>query len=413
MQILFFSHYFPPEGNAPASRTYENCKRWVQDGHLVVVITCAPNCPEGRVYEGYKNKLWKRENIDGIEVLRVWTYIAANKGTVKRIANYVSYLFSAVFFNLFMKRPDIMIATSPQFFCGWAGLIASKLRHTPFILEIRDIWPESIVAVGAMQGKRLLQWLELLEEKMYAWSRHIVTVGAGYSERLIEKGVSPEKISIVMNGVDRELFFPREPDHALREKLGLDGKFICSYIGTIGMACGLDVVLRSGEILKQKGRNDIVFLLVGDGAVREELEKVARRLGLDNVIFTGRKDKKLVPNFLSITDACLVHLKKTDLFTTVMPTKIFEAAGMARPIIIGVAGFAAQVVEDARAGIPIEPENEKELVATVEKLADNPELCRSYGQSGNVYIMEHYDRDNLAMDYLHVLHRVIEGKKRV
>jgi len=175
MRILFFSHYFPPEGNAPASRVYEMCKRWVKNGHDVDVITCAPNVPNGVVYEGYKNKLYQSESIDGIHVIRVWTYIAANKGTIRRIINYVSYMLSAVFFTLFLKRPDVIIATSPQFFCGWTGTIVSTLRRIPFILEIRDIWPESIQAVGAMKNILILRFLEWLEIKMYSSADHIVT----------------------------------------------------------------------------------------------------------------------------------------------------------------------------------------------------------------------------------------------
>ena len=194
MRILFFSHYFPPEGNAPASRTHENCKRWVRKGHKVIVITCAPNVPDGVVYEGYRNKLYQRENVEGIGVIRVWTYIAANKGTTRRIMNYVSYMLSAVFFALFLKRPSVVIATSPQFFCGWAGVIVSRLRRVPFILEIRDIWPESIVAVGAFRSKRLLRILEWLELKMYAAAHHIITVGKGYKRKLIEKGVQERSV---------------------------------------------------------------------------------------------------------------------------------------------------------------------------------------------------------------------------
>jgi hypothetical protein len=133
MKILFFSHYFPPEGNAPANRTYENCRYWTQQGYDVTVITCAPNVPSGIIYDGYKNKLFQRQIMDNIEVVRVWTYIAANKGTIRRIINYLSYMFSSLFSSLFMKKPDVIIATTPQFFCGWAGLIAARIKDVPFI----------------------------------------------------------------------------------------------------------------------------------------------------------------------------------------------------------------------------------------------------------------------------------------
>lgn len=406
MRILFFSHYFPPEGNAPASRTHENARRWVETGHQVSVITCAPNCPDGIVYEGYKNRLHQHEVIDGIEVHRVWTYIAANQGTVRRIVNYLSYMISACFLVLFLKRPDVIIATSPQFFCGWAGVIARFLRRVPFILEIRDIWPESIVAVGAMRKSLLTRMLEWMELRMYAAADHIVTVGDGYRMRLLEKGVPDYDISVVMNGVNRELFEPREPNPALKSEWGVAGKFVCSYSGTIGMACGLDVVIDAAVELKERRIDDISFLLVGDGAVRKDLETRVTAMGLDNIIFTGRQPKETMPEFLSITDVCLVHLRKSDLFTSVMPSKIFESSGMGKPIINGVAGFAAEFIEKAGAGMNIEPDQPDELVNALLRLKENPALMEKYGQSGREYVIQHYDRDQLAKDYLTIIRQV-------
>lgn len=413
MRILFFSHYFPPEGNAPASRTYENCKRWVRQGYKVTVITCTPNVPDGIVYDGYKNKLYQSESIDGVRVIRVWTYIAANKGTFRRIINYLSYMFSAVFVSLFLKRPNLIIATSPQFFCGWAGVIVSQLRRIPFILEIRDIWPESIVAVGALGDKRLLRVLEWLELKMYMAAKHIVTVGEGYKQKLIEKGIQANAISVIANGFDSEIFHTRQPDEKIRKHYNLNHEFICSYIGTIGMACGLDVVLRAAKLLKNKQRNDIKFLLIGSGAVKTQLQQQALEENLDNIVFVGRQDKQLIPGFLSITDVCLVHLKKTELFKTVLPSKIFESSAMAKPIILGLDGFAAEFVKQANAGICIEPENAEQLAQAVENLADDPQLCQSLGQAGRKYVMKHHNRDNLVNEYLDIIVRfaspVIEG----
>jgi glycosyltransferase involved in cell wall biosynthesis len=213
-----------------------------------------------------------------------------------------------------------------------------------------------------------------------------------------------------MNGVDRELFSPQEKDAALIDKYGLQDRWICSYIGTIGMACALDVVLRAARILKQRNRNDIVFLLVGDGAVCEVLRAEARRLELENVIFTGRQDKSMIPSFLSISDACLVHLKKAELFTSVMPSKIFEAGGMAKPIIMGVRGCAAEIVDDAQMGLHMEPENEGDLVGAVEKLVDEPLLAKTLGLSGHGYMVTHFDRSTLATEYMHILEDAASGK---
>jgi len=355
------------------------------------------------VYQGYSNRLRQTEVVDGIQVTRVWTYIAANKGVVRRTLNFVSYMIMASLIGLFAKRPDFVIATSPQFFCGWAGAIVSRLRRLPFILEIRDIWPESIVAVGAMQNRCVLAVLEKMEMALYAAADHIVTVGEGYRQQLTRKKVDPDKISIVMNGIDTEVFRPSEPDRPLIRLLGLENKFVCSYIGTVGMASGLETVLRAAAKLKRLGHNDIRFMIVGDGAMRLELEAQSREMGLDNVTFTGRQPKEVIPKFLSVTDACLVHLRQAALFRTVIPSKIFEAAGMAKPIIIGVEGCAKDLVLRANAGIAMESENEDELVAAVLELADNPERRRVLGLAAYSYFLEENDLDAKAADYENII----------
>jgi UDP-N-acetylmuramyl pentapeptide phosphotransferase/UDP-N-acetylglucosamine-1-phosphate transferase/glycosyltransferase involved in cell wall biosynthesis len=404
--VLFFTHYFPPEGNAPANRVHALCRHWLRGGESVRVVTCAPNVPDGKVYDGHRNALWQWDRVDGIATLRVWTYLAPNKGTARRIANFLSYLASASIAGLLMRRPDVVIATSPQFFCGWAGVIVSWLRGVPFILEIRDIWPESIATVGAMRNGRLLRLLEALERRMYAAATHIVTVGEGYRDELCRKGVPSAKITVIPNGVDQEVFQPRRADAALRARWGLDGRFVCAYVGTIGMASGLDVVLRAAAQLAARQRHDIHFLIAGDGAVREELEAEAARAGLSNVTFTGRLDKALIPALLASVDVALVHLKKRDLFTTVMPSKIFEAAAMAKPIILGVEGYAAELVQRAGCGICIEPENEAELIAAVEQLIDTPAFGATLGRAGRDYFVRRFDRAALAGDYLELIRRL-------
>jgi len=285
-------------------------------------------------------------------------------------------------------------------------VLVSWLRGVPLILEVRDIWPESIVTVGAMRNARLVRALEWLEKRMYAAAAHIVTVGEGYREQLCTKGVPAEKITVISNGVDQEAFQPRPADAGLRERWGLNERFVCAYVGTIGMASGLDVVLRAGRRLAERGRHDIHFLLVGDGAERAALQADAARLGLRNVTFTGRMDKAMIPATLASVDACLVHLKKRDLFTTVMPSKIFESAAMAKPILLGVEGHAADLVQRAGCGICIEPENEVELGAALERLADDRNLGAALGQAGRDYIVKRFDRAALANDYLGLIRRL-------
>ena len=414
MRILFLSHYFPPEVNAPAARTFDHCLRWAKAGHDVTAVTCAPNCPDGVLYPGYKNSLRRQvELVEGVRVVRVWTYLAANAGTVRRIVNYLSYMLSAVLASIRLPRPDVVVATSPQFFCGWAGVLVSRLKCAPFVLEIRDIWPEGIEAVGGMRNRRiLLGVVERMARWMYLAADHIVTVGKGYREKILEEVDVRSRISIVTNGVDLRRFVPAGPDRQFLREWGLENRFVCSYLGTIGMAHRLEVVLQAASILKQKGRRDIRFLLVGDGASRQRLESEAEEAGLqDLVIFTGRLPKEKMPTILASSNACLIHLRKCELFRTVIPSKIFETMAMGRPIIMGVEGHARQIVMQAGAGLEMEPESAEALAEAVERLADNPELVAQCGQAARDFVATYYDRDVLAAGLLRLLEDVAVGKR--
>ncbi|MGQ0633603.1 MAG: glycosyltransferase family 4 protein [Planctomycetaceae bacterium] len=408
MRILFFSHYFPPEVNAPATRTYEHCVRWARAGHDVTVVTCAPNCPDGIVCDGYRNRLRPQiEHVDGVRVVRVWSYVAPNSGTLRRILNYLSYLVSAVVASLRLPRPDVVVATSPQFFCGWAGVFASRLRRAPFVLEIRDIWPESIGAVGAMRNRAALGLLEWLERRMYLAADHIVAVGNGYRDRILEKASVPERVSVVTNGVDLERFVPAAPDPRFLHMWDLEGKFVCSYVGTIGMAHGLGVVVEAAAMLRDQGRDDICFCIVGDGAERQKLKAAVDQAGLSGaVVLTGLLPKDEMPAVLSSSQACLIHLRKCELFGSVIPSKLFETMAMQRPIVMGVEGEAREIVRRAHAGVEMEPESAASLVECVTRLADDRELSSELGRSARQFVARNYSRDVLAQTMLHVLQNV-------
>jgi glycosyltransferase involved in cell wall biosynthesis len=317
-------------------------------------------------------------------------------------------MVTAFVLGFLLPRPDVLIATSPQFFCGWAGVLLSALKRIPFILEIRDIWPESITAVGAAKRRFLIRVLEQMEQQMYASAHRIVTVGEGYKEQLIRRGVPGSKIDIVTNGVDRELFVSHDCDRHVREQYGLGDSFVCAYVGTIGMAAGLEVALRAAKLLKQRGRHDVKLMLVADGATRERLQKGAQERGLDNIVFTGRLDKPLIPSILAAVDTCLVHLRKQELFESVLPSKIFEAAAMQKPIILGVKGHAARLVRTAGAGICIEPEDEHGLVEAIEQLAADRERGRKMGRSAHDYVRQHFDRDKLSKQYFSIIREAID-----
>jgi colanic acid biosynthesis glycosyl transferase WcaI len=407
MHILFLTHYFPPEVNAPASRTFEHARRWVQAGHRVTVITCAPNCPTGKVFPGYRNAWRTEEDVAGIRVIRVWTFLSANKGFALRTLNFVSYLLTAVWHALWLRQIDVVVATSPQFFCGWAGVLCHWLRGWPFVLEIRDIWPESIVAVGAMRRSRLMRLLEWLERRMYAAADHIVTVGNGYRDQLVARQVPVDKITVVPNGVDLEQFRPQPADADLRQQWGGTNRFVCAYVGTIGMAHGLEVVLKAAARLREMGRDDIQFWIVGDGAERDALQQQARAQGLEHVVFTGLVPKDRVDAVLASADACLVHLRGTELFGTVIPSKVFEMLAMQTPIVMGVRGEAQEIVCAARGGVAMTPDDPHSLIAALAKIAAHPDRYRH----GRSYVERYYNRNILAQRMLDVILAVGRGQR--
>ena len=405
MRILFLSHYFPPEVNAPATRTYEHCKQWVKMGHEVTVISCVPHHPMGKAYPGYKNKLIHTEYKDGIKAIKVFTYITANEGFVKRTFNYVFYMLMVILAAPFLAKADVVISTSPQFFNGLAGYFVSRIKRAPWLLEIRDLWPESIVAVGAISNPRVIALLEGIERFIYRKADHIVPVTYSFKTHIERCGGSADKITVIRNGVDLSFFADRPADEIYAEQIGVSGKFVASYVGTHGMAHGLDTIIEAAELLRE--REDIAFLMAGDGAERQRLtaEVVARKL--KNVILLGQLPKADMPRLWSVSGASLVLLKKQDLFLTVIPSKIFESMAMKKPIILGVQGESCDIITEAKSGLPIEPENATELAAAVARLADNPDLCRELGESGATYVAEHFDRSVLATRYEGILAKLV------
>ncbi len=407
-RILFLSHYFYPEVNAPASRLYEHARRWQRAGHHVTVVCPVPSAPHGWPYKGYRNALWTEETIEGIRVIRIWTFIAANKGKIRRTLNYVSYMMMSLLALAFIRRHDVIVATSPQFFCGLAGAVATLFRRERFILEVRDIWPESIAAVGAGRKKLLLDAVGAVAKWMYSRAHHIVTVGDGYRDKLLEIGATrSECITVIPNGIDFERFEPNpEQGEALFREWGLSGRFVVSYVGTVGMAHGLGVILDAGARLKET-RPEVALLVVGDGAERQSLQAEAESRGLDNVIFAGLRPKEEIAGILGASSATFVHLRKTELFRTVLPSKMFEGMALARPIILGVRGSAEELLERAEAGLVVEPEDAVAFCGAVEALIADPGLARRLGENGRRVVNEEFNRDQLAVVYTETVARVL------
>ena len=403
MHILFITDNFPPEVNAPASRTYEHCKEWVALGHDVTVITCAPNFPKGHVFPGYKNKLHQKEFIDGIQVIRVWSYITENAGFAKRILDYLSFMFSGFMAGLFVKKVNIIVGTSPQFFTVCATYLLSIFKRKPWIFELRDIWPESIRTVGAMGQSRTLDMLEKLELFLYKRATRIVSVTHSFKEILISRGIDGEKINVVTNGVDLTRFTFCRKSQDLLESLKLQGKFIAGYIGTHGLAHSLDTLLDAAKILKENHPEETIHvLMLGDGANKDELISRAFRDGLENVTFVDSVSKSEVVKYWSLLDVSIIHLKRSPLFKTVIPSKLFESMGMGIPVAYGVLGESANIVERESVGLFFEPENAQALVDILLKLKSDNNLIGSY-KNNAIEAAKRYDRKQLAKDMLEVL----------
>jgi glycosyltransferase involved in cell wall biosynthesis len=373
MHILFLTDNFPPEVNAPASRTHEHCREWVELGHQVTVITCAPNFPTGRVFPGYRNRLWQQEVVDGIRVIRVWSYIAANSGFGRRIFDYLSFMISGSSAAMFVRRVDLVVGTSPQFFTVCGAWFVAALRRLPFVFELRDLWPESIKAVGAMKESLAIRALEKLELFLYRRAKRVVSVTHSFRRNLAMRGIDPRKIDVVTNGVDMTRFKPRAKDPELLARLGLDGKFVAGYIGTHGLAHGLETLLDAASQLKSLPDGDSFrILFLGDGAQKLALKADAKSRGLDNVVFVDSVVKDEVARYWALLDVSIIHLRKTELFSTVIPSKLFESMGMGIPVLHGVAGESAEIVEREGVGIPFEAGNAADLCGKLVSVARNP-----------------------------------------
>lgn len=395
MKILFITDNFPPEVNAPATRTYEHCRQWSAAGDQVTVITCAPNFPQGKVHDGYRNKLCQREIMDGIEVIRVWSYITANEGFAKRVLDYLSFAFTSFWAGLF-KDYDVIIATSPQFFTTFSGFALSKIRRKPWVFELRDLWPESIKAVGAMESGLLIKFLEKIELFMYRDADLVVPVTWAFKENLERRGIDAGKIMVVPNGANLDLYQPQEKDRDLLAALELEGKFVIGYIGTHGLAHGLDFIIRAAAKIDDPSLH---FLFIGAGAAKADAVRLASDLKVGNVTFLDPVAKEEVGRYLSVTDAALVPLRRSDTFKTVIPSKIFESAAMGKPILLGVDGQARQIVEQFDAGLYYEPENEVSFMEAVSRLAADRNLYARL-QEGGTRLAQGYDRSRLAEQML-------------
>ena len=409
LKVLYISHYFPPEVNAPALRVSEMANRWAEKGADVTVLTGFPNHPTGIIPDEYKGMKRLVTKFKRLKLVRTYLYAAPNKGFVKRIMNYLSFMFSSVLLGTSkVGKPDIVIGTSPQFFVAVAAFVISRIKGARFVFEIRDVWPEEIVAVGAIRNKFIIKSLEMIEMFLYKKADLLVAVAQGTIDILTERGIPREKMVLYPNGVNIEHFQNTSDGTELRKQLGLEDKFIVSYVGTHGMAHKLENLLDVAHNLKDE--KDIHFLFVGDGAEKKKLVKMADEMNLSNVLFHDQVSHERIPEFYKATDLFMVPLRKAKLFTKNIPSKIYEIMCCKKPILISTEGESRKLVESSGAGIGCTPESVSEMTEKIMYLYNNEKKRTQMGTDGYGYVHVNASRMHIADNYLQTLIEIIENR---
>jgi colanic acid biosynthesis glycosyl transferase WcaI len=405
LRILYLSQYYPPEIGATQTRAVEMAAHLTRMGHQVTVLTEFPNHPLGVIPAPYKWKLFQRSRETGIEVIRLWVFARPKKTFVTRMAFYISYMFTSLLAGLLLwKKYDVVYATSPPLFVAVSGYGISLLRRSRFVMEVRDLWPESAVALGELSNPRFIALAEKLEKFLYDRAVKVVVVTRGIADKLACK-IPAEKIVLIPNGANTELYRPAAKDPALRKSLGLDeSSFVVCYTGLMGLAHGLEFVLEAARIAATD--RDICFLFIGDGIRKKYLVDTAQENRLENIKFLAAQPEEQLPAFISLSDAGLVTTKKIELCQGTLPVKMFTYMACAKPILLCVEGEARRLVENREVGPCLEPENAEQLVEAIRFLKNHPEQCAVMGANGRRFVEQHYSRRRQAEMLAEVLTRI-------
>ncbi|GCE23483.1 glycosyltransferase WbuB [Dictyobacter kobayashii] len=395
MHILFISRYYYPEKAAAAVCVGETAKRLSNYGHKVTILTTFPSYPTGIVPQQYRGRLLQTENIDGVEIIRTWSYVSPNRGFFKRISSYLSFGCLAALLSLkVLGIPDLIIVESPPLFNVIAAHLLNWRYRIPLIFWVADLWPESAIQLGAVRNPFLIKLARWLEWSTYRKARLVWAVTADMRSKLIQWGLAPEKIFLIPNGVDTARFSPSSQTMA-RQELGWPQAFIILYAGTHGLTHGLSTILEAADRLR--GYPAIRFVLVGDGAEKAALLSQARHKALSNVHFLDPLPHELMPTVLAASDVCLAHTRKLPIFEGMLPMKMFEAMASGRPLILALNGEARQVaVQQAQAALYCEPENAEALASAVYYLYTHPEVVEQLGRNGRTYVKSHFDYTQLT-----------------
>jgi colanic acid biosynthesis glycosyl transferase WcaI len=410
MRILYISQYFPPEAGATQTRAYEMAKNWVRLGHQVTMLTEFPNHPSGIIPDTYKGKFFEHVDLDGIDVVRVWVRASPVKNFVNRMWFYLTFMFNASIASLFIDhgKVDFLYATSPPLFVGGVALFIRFYRRIPMVFEVRDLWPESAVALGELKNHQVVSIATRLEELCYRKATQIIVVTHGIYERLINRRILPEKLIYIPNGANVELFaYDPIGRTRIRTELRLENKFVAIYAGIFGLAQGLEVILEAARLLVI--RPEIHFVLIGDGPKKSEINSLASSYNLPNLTLLSEKPREQIPAYLSAADVALAPLKKAEIFKGALPSKLFDAWACERPVILSIDGEARELVERINGGIYIPPEEPEKLAEAIQSLKNSPIESQTMGKNGLRYTKERHSRAALAEELISHLENTIRA----
>lgn len=400
LRVTFLTHYFPPEVGPAQVRLFELAKRLIAAGKAVTVVTGFPNYPTGVIEPGYRGKLFMEDLVDGIRVLRTWVYATRGRGFLSRLLNYLSFPVFSLLAIRTLGRTDVIYVQSPPLFTGLAALWFSRLKRAPFIFNVSDIWPQSAVELGMLRNRLAIRLAEMLEQHIYRRAARITVATPGILERLVARGVPREKLFLLTNGVDTAAYKVDAPDLELARRLGLDGHKVFMYAGLHGLAQGLDIILEAAKLTHDP---EILYVLAGHGAEKAALVAKAEAQGISNVRFLPIQLTSTMPALLNLAYATIIPLRRLELFKAALPSKMFDSMAAGRPIVAPLWGEAADLVEAAGCGLVVEPEDAHAVHQAVETLAADPTLAHRLGEQGRRYVVEHFDRDNIAAHLVKLL----------
>jgi colanic acid biosynthesis glycosyl transferase WcaI len=408
MHIAYLVQQFLPEVGAGPARVSELASRWRAAGADVTIVTGMPNRPEGRIHPQYRNKLFVEEDWQGIRVLRSWLYASPKHGTVRTLANNVSFMITAATLAIArVGRPDVLIASSPPFFPHVSGRAVATLRRIPLVLEIRDLWPDYLVDMGTLRrGALPSRVLFALERYLVRRADRTVVVTESFRRRVIEKGAAEDSVAVVPNGVDVDRYYASDEPPPLDAMNNGHRGPVVGYLGNMGAGQDLGVIVRAAELVGQRDPG-VTFVLAGDGPQARHIESLARERRVENVVLHGPISKDRTRAFYNACDVCLVPLADVPVFQETIPSKLFEIMACERPVLASVGGEAAEIVRSSASGVVAAPGNAESIANGVLELAARPEAeRRAMGRRGRAYVTERYNRDALAIRYLQLLRTV-------